>query len=314
MNGECIGRKKLKIMEKGFKSGFVSILGRTNVGKSTLINALVGEKVAIMTNKPQTTRTMIKAIVNRENSQIIFIDTPGIHKPKSKLGETMIETAYSAMDGVDAVLFIIEATSEKIGKGDRRILEKLKEINKKTILVINKMDLVKKEQLAKLIELYSKEYNFQAIVPISATKNKNTEEVLDEIEKILKVGPAYYDIDEYTDQTGRQLAAEVIREKALKLLDDEVPHGVYVEIEKMEYTSTKKGEKIYNIEANIFCLRDSHKGIIIGKNGAMLKKIGIYARQDLEKMLGTKINLKTWVKTKKDWLDQDSMVKKFKTN
>lgn len=300
-------------MEKEFKSGFVSILGRTNVGKSTLINALVGEKVAIMTNKPQTTRTMIKAIVNRKNSQIIFIDTPGIHKPKSKLGETMIETAYSAMDGVDAVLFIIEATSEGIGKGDKRILEKLKEINKKTILVINKMDLVKKEQLAKLIELYSKEYNFQAIVPISATKNKNTEEVLDEIEKILKVGPAYYDIDEYTDQTGRQLAAEVIREKALKLLDDEVPHGLYVEIEKMEYTSTKKGEEIYNIEANIFCLRDSHKGIIIGKNGAMLKKIGIYARQDLEKMLGTKINLKTWVKTKKDWLDQDSMVKKFKT-
>lgn len=300
-------------MEKEFKSGFVSILGRTNVGKSTLINALVGEKVAIMTNKPQTTRTMIKAIVNRKNSQIIFIDTPGIHKPKSKLGETMIETAYSAMDGVDAVLFIIEATSEEIGKGDKRILEKLKEINKKTILVINKMDLVKKEQLAKLIELYSKEYNFQAIVPISATKNKNTEEVLDEIEKILKVGPAYYDIDEYTDQTGRQLAAEVIREKALKLLDDEVPHGLYVEIEKMEYTSTKKGEEIYNIEANIFCLRDSHKGIIIGKNGAMLKKIGIYARQDLEKMLGTKINLKTWVKTKKDWLDQDSMVKKFKT-
>ena len=301
-------------MEKEFKSGFVSILGRTNVGKSTLINSLVGEKVAIMTNKPQTTRTMIKAIVNRENSQIIFIDTPGIHKPKSKLGETMIETAYSAMDGVDAVLFIIEATSEEIGKGDRRILEKLKEINKKTILVINKMDLVKKEQLAKLIELYSKEYNFQAVVPISATKNKNTEEVLDEIEKILKVGPAYYDIDEYTDQTGRQLAAEVIREKALKLLDDEVPHGLYVEIEKMEYTSTKKGEEIYNIEANIFCLRDSHKGIIIGKNGAMLKKIGMYARQDLEKMLETKINLKTWVKTKKDWLDQDSMVKKFKNN
>lgn len=301
-------------MENNFKSGFVSILGRTNVGKSTLINALVGEKVAIMTNKPQTTRTMIKAIVNRENSQIIFIDTPGIHKPKSKLGETMIETAYGAMDGVDVVLFIIEATSEEIGKGDRRILDKLKEINKKTILIINKMDLVKKEQLAKLIEIYSKEYNFEAVVPISAVKNKNTEEVLNEIEKILKPGPAYYDVDEYTDQTGRQLAAEVIREKALKLLDDEVPHGLYVEIDKMEYTSTKKGEEIYNIEANIFCLRDSHKGIIIGKNGTMLKKIGMYARQDLEKMLGIKVNLKTWVKTKKDWLDQENMVKKFKNN
>ncbi len=295
-----------------FKSGFVSILGRTNVGKSTLINALVGEKVAIMTNKPQTTRTTIKAIVNRDNSQIIFVDTPGIHKPKSKLGETMIETAYEATEGVDAILFLIEATSEDIGRGDRRILDKLKEIKKKTILVINKIDLVKKEQLAKLIELYSKEYNFEAIVPISAFKKKNTDELLDEIEKLLKPGPAYYDIDEYTDQTGRQLAAEVIREKALKLLDDEVPHGLFVEIDKMEFTNTNKGEEIYNIEATIYCLRDSHKGIIIGKNGAMLKKIGTYARQDLEEMLGTKINLKTWVKTKKDWLDQDSIVKKFK--
>ena len=299
--------------EKKFKSGFVSILGRTNVGKSTLINALVGEKVAIMTNKPQTTRTAIKAIVNRENSQIIFIDTPGIHKPKSKLGETMIESAYGAMDGVDAVLFIIEATSEEIGRGDRRILDKLKELNKRTILIINKMDLVKKEQLAKLIELYSKEYNFEAIIPISAVKNKNTEEVIEEIEKLLKEGPAYYDIDEYTDQTGRQLVAEVIREKALKLLDDEVPHGLYVEVEKMEETRTKNDEEIYNIEATIYCLRDSHKGIIIGKNGGMLKRIGTYARQDLEKMLGTKINLKTWVKTKKDWLDQDSIVKNFKS-
>ncbi len=299
--------------EKKFKSGFVSILGRTNVGKSTLINALVGEKVAIMTNKPQTTRTAIKAIVNRENSQIIFIDTPGIHKPKSKLGETMIESAYGAMDGVDAVLFIIEATSEEIGRGDRRILDKLKELNKRTILIINKMDLVKKEQLAKLIELYSKEYNFEAIIPISAVKNKNTEEVIEEIEKLLKEGPAYYDIDEYTDQTGRQLVAEVIREKALKLLDDEVPHGLYVEVEKMEEARTKNDEEIYNIEATIYCLRDSHKGIIIGKNGGMLKRIGTYARQDLEKMLGTKINLKTWVKTKKDWLDQDSIVKNFKS-
>lgn len=299
--------------EKKFKSGFVSILGRTNVGKSTLINALVGEKVAIMTNKPQTTRTAIKAIVNRENSQIIFIDTPGIHKPKSKLGETMIESAYGAMDGVDAVLFIIEATSEEIGRGDRRILDNLKELNKKTILIINKMDLVKKEQLAKLIELYSKEYNFEAVIPISAVKNKNTEEVIEEIEKLLKEGPAYYDIDEYTDQTGRQLVAEVIREKALKLLDDEVPHGLYVEVEKMEEARTKNDEEIYNIEATIYCLRDSHKGIIIGKNGGMLKRIGTYARQDLEKMLGTKINLKTWVKTKKDWLDQDSIVKNFKS-
>lgn len=295
-----------------FKSGFVSMLGRTNVGKSTLLNALVGEKVAIMTHKPQTTRTAIRAIVNRKNSQIIFIDTPGIHKPKTKLGETMIETAFGVVSDVDVVLFIIEATSEGIGRGDNRILEKIKESNKKTILVINKMDLVQKEHLAKIIELYSKEYNFEAIIPVAALKNKNVEIILDEIEKTLKPGPAYYDIDEYTDQTSRQLAEEVIREKALKLLEDEVPHGLYVEVEKMEFKNTKKQEEIYDIEATIYCLRDSHKGIIIGKNGTMLKKIGTYARIDLEKMLGTKVNLKTWVKVKKDWLDKDSFIKNFK--
>ena len=297
---------------KKFKSGFVSIIGRTNVGKSTLINSLVGEKVAIMANKTQTTRTAIRAIVNRKNSQIIFIDTPGIHKPKTKLGNTMIETAFGTISEVDCILFMVEATSNDIGRGDTRILEKLKETNKKVILIINKVDLVKKEQIAKLIEMYSKEYNFEAIIPISAIKNKEVETILDEIEKILKPGPAYYDIDEYTDQTSRQLAEEVIREKALKLLDDEVPHGLYVEVEKMKLSRTKTNEPIYNIEATIYCLRDSHKGIIIGKNGSMLKRIGSYAREDLEKMLGTKINLKTWVKVKKDWQDDNSIVKKFK--
>lgn len=295
-----------------FKSGFVSMLGRTNVGKSTLLNALVGEKVAIMTNKPQTTRTAIRAIVNRKNSQIIFIDTPGIHKPKTKLGETMIETAFGMVSDVDVVLFIIEATSDEIGRGDRRILEKIKEANKKTILVINKMDLVGKEHLAKIIELYSKEYDFESIIPVIALKNKNVEIILDEIEKTLKPGPVYYDIDEYTDQTSRQLVEEVIREKALKLLEDEVPHGLYVEVEKMQLKNTKKQEEFYDIEATIYCLRDSHKGIIIGKSGSMLKRIGTYARQDLEEMLATKVNLKTWVKVKKDWLDKDSIVKNFK--
>lgn len=295
-----------------FKSGFVSIIGRTNVGKSTLINSLVGEKVAIMANKTQTTRTAIRAIVNRKNSQIIFIDTPGIHKPKTKLGNTMIETAFGTISEVDCILFMVEATSNEIGKGDTRILEKLKEANKKVILIINKIDLVKKEQIAKLIKIYSKEYNFEAIIPISAIKNKEVETILDEIEKNLKPGPAYYDIDEYTDQTSRQLAEEVIREKALKLLDDEVPHGLYVEVQKMKLTRTKTDEPIYNIEATIYCLRDSHKGIIIGKNGGMLKRIGSYARQDLEEMLGIKINLKTWVKVKKDWQDDNSIVKKFK--
>ena len=296
------------------KSGFVSIIGRTNVGKSTLLNSLVGEKVAIMTNKTQTTRTAIRAIVNRKNSQIVFIDTPGIHKPKTKLGTTMIETAFGTISEVDVILFMIEATSKEIGKGDSRILEKLKETNKKVILLINKIDLVKKEEIAKLIDLYRKEYDFEAIIPISAISNKEVETILDEIEKVLKEGPAYYDIDEYTDQTSRQLVEEVIREKALKLLYDEVPHGLYVQVEKMKQSRTQNKEHIYNIEATIYCLRDSHKGIIIGKNGQMLKKIGTYARQDLEKMLGTKINLKTWVKEKKDWQDEDSIVKKFKFN
>ena len=297
-----------------FKSGFVSIIGRTNVGKSTLINSLVGEKVAIMTNKTQTTRTAIRAIVNRENSQIIFIDTPGIHKPKTKLGTTMIETAFGTISEVDVILFMIEATSKEVGRGDARILEKLKETNKKVILLINKIDLVRKEEIAKLIDLYSKQYDFEAIIPISAISNKEVEIILDEIEKLLKKGPAYYDVDEYTDQTSRQLVEEVIREKALKLLDDEVPHGLYVTVEKMKQSRTQNKENIYNIDATIYCLRDSHKGIIIGKNGQMLKKIGTYARQDLERMLGTKINLKTWVKVRKDWQDEDSIVKNFKFN
>jgi len=297
-----------------FKSGFVSIIGRTNVGKSTLINSLVGEKVAIMANKSQTTRTAIRAIVNRKNSQIIFIDTPGIHKPKTKLGNTMIETAFGTISEVDVILFMVEATSDGIGLGDSRILAKLKETNKKVILIINKIDLAKKEQIARLIDIYSKEYNFEAVIPISAIRNKEVETILDEIEKLLKEGPAYYDIDEYTDQTSRQLAEEVIREKALKLLDDEVPHGLYVEVEKMKFSRTKNDEKIYNIEATIYCLRDSHKGIIIGKEGKMLKRIGSYARQDLEEMLGMKINLKTWVKVRRDWQDEDSIVKKFKFN
>lgn len=299
---------------ENFKSGFVSIIGRTNVGKSTLINSLVGEKVAIMANKTQTTRTAIRAIVNRKNSQIVFIDTPGIHKPKTKLGNTMIETAFGTILEVDVILFMIEATSDGIGRGDTKILEKLKETNKKVILIINKIDLVKKEQIAKLIDIYSKEYNFEAVIPISAIKNKEVESILDEIEKLLKEGPAYYDIDEYTDQTSRQLVEEVIREKALKLLDDEVPHGIYVEVEKMKLSRTKTNERIYNIEATIICLRDSHKGIIIGKNGQMLKKIGTYAREDLEKMLDKKVNLKTWVKVRKDWQDEESFVKKFKFN
>ena len=295
-----------------FKSGFVTLIGRTNVGKSTLLNLLVGEKVAAIANKVQTTRTAIKGIVNRPNSQIIFTDTPGIHKPKHKLNETMNETSFSSIPDADVLLFLIEATSEDIGKGDRLILEKIKEAKRKTILIINKIDLVKRETLLKLIDIYSKEYDFEAVIPISATNVKYREPILEEIEKNLKEGPAYYDIEEYTDQTMRQLAEETIREKALKLLQDEVPHGIYVEVEKMKLRKNKNGEEIYDIEATIYCLRESHKGIIIGKNGEMLKRIGRAARIDMEENFGVKINLKTWVKVKEDWIDNPSIVNKFK--
>ena len=295
-----------------FKSGFVTIIGRTNVGKSTLINLLVGEKVAAIANKVQTTRTAIKGIVNRPNSQIIFTDTPGIHKPKHKLNETMVETSFTSLKDADLILFLIEANSKEIGRGDIRILEKIKESNKKTILIINKIDLVKKEELLKLIDLYSKEYNFESVIPISALNEKYKDVILDEIEKNLKEGPAYYDIEEYTDQTLRQLAEEVIREKILRFLQDEVPHGVYVEVQKMQERTNKNGEDMYDIEANIYCIRESHKGIIIGKNGEMLKRIGRAARIDMEQNFGVKVNLKTWVKVKENWIDNPSIVDKFK--
>lgn len=295
-----------------FKSGFVAMLGRTNVGKSTLVNLLVGEKIAATANKVQTTRTAIRGIVNRENSQIIFIDTPGIHKPKTKLNETMIETSFGVIKDIDLILFVIEATSDEIGRGDMRILEKIKESKKKAILIINKIDLVKKESLLKLIDLYQKEYNFEAVIPVSSIKSKYRDIILDEIEKVLKPGPAYYDVEEYTDQTMRQLAEETIREKALMYLQDEVPHGIYVEVTKMKLKKTKNKEEFYDIEATIYCLRESHKGIIIGKDGTMLKRIGQSARIDMERNFGTKVNLRTWIKVKENWLDDTSVVKKFK--
>ena len=298
-------------MEKEFKSGFVSIIGRTNVGKSTLINLLVGEKVAATANKVQTTRTAIRGIVNRENSQIVFVDTPGIHKPKTKLSNIMIQTAFNSAKDVDLVLFVIEANSKNIGPGDRLILDKIKDSKKKTILVINKIDLIKKEELLKLIEIYSKEYDFETVLPISATSLER-DKVLDEIEKALDYGPKYYDDETYTDQTVKMIVEETIREKTLKLLDDEVPHGIYVETEKIKKSKTMENKSIFNIEATIYCQRESHKGIIIGKNGNKLKQIGTYAREDLEKILGEKVNLKTWVKVSKDWQDKDQIVKKFK--
>ena len=292
-----------------FKSGFVSLCGRTNVGKSTLINLLVGEKIAAIANKVQTTRTQIRGIVNRENSQIVFIDTPGIHKPKTKLNENMVELSWDALENSDVILFLIEADSKEIGKGDTKILEKIKEKNKKCILIINKIDLVDKIELAKTIDLYKNAYDFTAIIPISAKKEKYKEVILKEIEDNLKSGPAYYDIEEYTDQTLRQLAEETIREKALILLRDEVPHGIYVKVEKMKHRKTKEKEEVYDIEATIYCLRNSHKGIIIGKNGEMLKRIGTMARKDMEQNFGTKVNLKTWVKVKEDWVNDEKIFK-----
>lgn len=298
---------------ENFKSGFVSIIGKTNVGKSTLINALVGEKVAAVVNKCQTTRTAIRAIVTRENSQIIFIDTPGIHKPKSKLGATMIETAYKSSEDVDVILFLVDSTNNtEISKGDKIIIEKLKERKVPVILLLNKIDLVEKESLLKVIEMYRNVYDFKAIIPISALDKKNLDVIFTEIEKYLPYGPKLYDEDEYTDQTSRQLVEEIIREKALRLLNEEVPHGIYVEVEKMEFSKTNKGEDIYNIEANIYCLRESHKGIIIGKKGAMLKRIATSSRIEMEKMLQCKVNLSVWVKVREDWLNKDNFVKKFK--
>ena len=294
-----------------FKSGFVTVVGKTNVGKSSIINKLVGEKIAAIANKPQTTRTRIRGIINRPNSQIIIMDTPGLHKSKSKLGNMMNENAISSIPDVDVVLYVIDASDKSI---DEKILGKIKESKKKTILIINKIDLVDAKKVAELINKYKELYDFTAIIPVSVKKEKNVEEIVKEIESNLKEGPAYYDTEEYTDQTLRQLAEETIREKALKLLQDEVPHGILVEVTKMKSRKTKEMEKIYDIDATIFCLRDSHKGIIIGKDGSMLKRIGTYAREDLENMLNTKVNLKLWVKVKKDWINDMSIVKKFKAD
>ena len=299
-------------MNENFKSGFVSFVGRTNVGKSTLLNNLIKEKVAITANKPQTTRTAIKAILNTSEYQIIITDTPGIHKPKTKLSETMINTAFTSLEDVDVVVFLIEATSDEIGRGDSKIIEKLKETNKKCILAINKIDLINKENLLNIMKIYSEAYNFKAIVPISATTGKGTDELIKEIVKLLPNGPRYYSEDEYTDQTTRQMIEEIIREKALKFLNDEVPHGIYVEVEKFKTGKTMKNEKIFNIDAVIYTTKESHKGIIIGKGGSLLKKISTYSRYDIEKMLGEKVNLKIWVKVRQGWQENDNIVKKFK--
>ena len=283
-----------------FKSGFVAIVGRPNVGKSTLLNRLAGQKIAIVSNKPQTTRTAIKGIINRDDAQIIFTDTPGIHKPKNKLGEKMAETIDNAVTDVDALVYLIEATDKGIGMANEFILKKVKDSGKKAILAINKVDLVKKENILELIKLYSEEHNFEAIVPISARENDGIDVLLEKIIDILPEGPAYYDTEEWTDQTERQIIEETIREKALKLLDDEIPHGIAVEVVTMKKRDKKD---LYDIEATIYCEKKTHKGIVIGKDGILLKKIGERAREDIEEMLGSKVNLQLWVKVKEGWRD-----------
>lgn len=298
---------------KNFKSGFVTIIGRTNVGKSTLINNIVGVKIAAMANKPQTTRNAIKAIYTDDEAQIIFVDTPGIHKPKHKLGEMMVNTAFEETEEVDLILFVIDAQSKEIGKGDLLILEKINKTKAKKILVINKIDLIEKEKILELIQLYRNNCIFESIVPISAYKKEGIETLISEIKNNLPEGPAYYGEDELTDQTQRQIVEDLIREKCLKFLQDEVPHGVIAEVQSMKFRTNKKGEEISDIEATIYCQRDSHKGIIIGKNGTMLKKINTYARYDIEQLLDTKVNLKVWVKVRENWQDDEKFWKKFYT-
>ena len=286
-----------------FKSGFVAIVGRPNVGKSTLLNTLAGQKIAIVSNKPQTTRTAIKGIINREDAQIIFTDTPGIHKPKNKLGEKMAETIDESISDVDLILYLIESTDKGIGLANEFILNKVKEQKTKSILVINKVDLVQKENLLELIKAYSEKHNFEAIIPISARKNDGVDTLLEKIVEVLPEGPAYYDTEEWTDQTERQIIEETIREKALRSLNDEVPHGIAVEVITMK---KRENKDIYDIEATIYCEKKTHKGIIIGKDGAMLKRIGERARQDIEEMLGSQVNLQLWVKVKEDWRDNSN--------
>ncbi|MFI3202044.1 MAG: GTPase Era [Eubacteriales bacterium] len=292
-------------MEMNYKSGFATLIGRPNVGKSTLMNCLIGQKIAITSNKPQTTRNKIQTIYTSEVSQIVFLDTPGIHKSKNKLGEYMVGVAQRTLKDVDVILWLVEP-STFIGAGEQYILEQLHNTTTPVILIINKIDTVKKEEILLFIDKYRQEYDFQEIIPVSALKADNTDTVIECIEKYLPYGPAFYDEDTITDQPERQIVSELIREKALRLLEDEIPHGIAVSVESMKYR-----KKIVDIEATIFCERESHKGIVIGKQGAMLKKVGTLARKEIEDFLEIKVNLQLWVKVKKDWRDSDFLLKNF---
>lgn len=292
-------------MQKNYKSGFVTLIGRPNVGKSTLMNYLIGQKIAITSSKPQTTRNRIQTVLTTEEGQIVFVDTPGIHKAKNKLGTYMVNVAERTLNEVDVVLWLVEPTTF-IGAGEKHIIEQLGRVRTPVILVINKTDMVKTEDVLLSIETYRKEYDFAAIVPVSARSGENTDELVKVIFQYLPYGPQFYDEDTITDQPERQIVAELIREKALHCLQDEIPHGIAVAIDRM-----KSEKKVMHIDATIICERDSHKGIIIGKQGAMLKKIGSTARYEIEQMLECKVNLKLWVKVQKNWRDSDYLMKNF---
>ncbi|MGE5329529.1 MAG: GTPase Era [Deltaproteobacteria bacterium] len=290
----------------GFKSGFVTIIGRPNVGKSTLLNKLAGEKIAIMSDKPQTTRNSIKAIVTDKDYQIVFIDTPGIHKPKHKLGEYMVKSATGSIGDVDAVIFVVDASDKDTGGGDQFILEKLKNVKIPVLLVLNKIDTVKKEELFGVISRMKDLYKFSSVIPVSAMQGDGTGIILDELKKIIPDGPKFFPEDMITDQPERIIVAEIIREKALHLLQEEVPHGIAVEVISMK----ERGDKdIVDIQANIYCEKESHKPIVIGSKGSMLKEIGKRARFDIEVFLASKVFLELWVKVKKDWKDNENMLK-----
>ena len=290
-----------------FKSGFVSIVGRPNVGKSTLMNNVVGEKIAIMSDKPQTTRNTIQAVYTDEEAQVVFLDTPGTHKPKNKLGEFMVKSATDAFKNVDLVLFVVDE-SKKIGPGDRKIIDDLKNIKTPVVLVLNKIDQLNEEELFDLMKMYNAEGVFEQIVPISALKGRNINELLKVIKSHLEEGPQYFPDYMITDQPERVLVSELIREKVLHYIHDEVPHGVAVEIERMK---SRKDKEIVDISAVIYCERDSHKGIIIGKNGRKLKGIGKSARADIELLLGSQANLQLWVKVKENWRNLQNYVSNF---
>ena len=297
-------------MENTKKSGFVSLIGRPNVGKSTLMNRLVGQKIAITSSKPQTTRNKIQTVYTDERGQIVFLDTPGIHKAKNKLGEYMVTVAEHTLNEADLILWLVEPTTF-IGAGERHIAEQLKKTDTPVILVINKVDTVKKEEILLFIDTYRKIYDFAEIIPVSALKGINTDDVIETIFKYLPCGPMFYDEDTVTDQPMRQIAAELIREKALRCLEEEIPHGIAVYIDTMKERSA--GNMI-DIEATLVCEKDSHKGIIIGKQGQMLKKIGIQARREIEKMMEMKVNLKLWVKVRREWRDNDTQLRNFGYN